>query len=84
MEYGSPLLPQNLEAIASNLTFSDGTDLIQLDTRPFPQDQVVGAQILQWSEDGEWLEVSLWDGHEGSYHRYRIRPNGSGEFEVLP
>ncbi|MBE2224539.1 MAG: hypothetical protein IAF02_23570 [Anaerolineae bacterium] len=62
----------------------DGTDLIQLDAQPFPLDQVVGVQILQWSEDGEWLEVSLWDGHEGSYHRYRIRPDGSGEFEILP
>ena len=62
----------------------NGTDLVQLGTRPFPQDQVVGAQILQWSEDGEWLEVSLWDGREGSNHRYRIRPDGSGEFEMLP
>lgn len=63
---------------------SDGTGLLQLDTRPFPQDQVVGAQILGWSEDGAWLDVSLWDGHEGGYHRYRLHTDGSGQFETLP
>lgn len=62
----------------------DGTELMQLDTRPFPLETVPGAQVLQWSEDGEWLEVSLWDGHENSLHRYRIRTDGSGEFEALP
>ena len=62
---------------------SDDTGLVQLDTQPFPQDQVLAVQIFQWSEDGEWLEVSLWDGHEGGYHGYRIRTDGSGEFEVL-
>jgi hypothetical protein len=63
---------------------ADGTEMMQLDVRPFPHEQVPGAQILKWSEDGEWLEVSLWDGHENGYHRYRIRTDGSGEFEALP
>lgn len=63
---------------------ADGTEMMQLDVRPFPQDQAPGAQILQWSKDGGWLEVSLWDGHENGYHRYQIRTDGSGEFEALP
>ncbi len=61
---------------------SDGTDLIQLDVQPFPQDQVVGAWIFQWSEDGAWLEVSLWNGRD--HIRYHLRSDGSGEFEALP
>jgi hypothetical protein len=63
---------------------ADGTDLIQLDTRPFPQDRVLTAQLLRWSQDLEWLEVSLWDGREGGYHGYRIRTDGSGAFSLLP
>ncbi len=62
---------------------SDGTDLVQLDTQPFPQHQSVGIQILRWSEDGKWLEVQVWDGREGGYHGYRIRSDGSGELETF-
>jgi hypothetical protein len=62
----------------------DATEIVQLDTQLFPQDFVVGARILEWSEDGEWLEVSLWDGNEEGYYRYRLRTDGSGEFELLP
>jgi hypothetical protein len=62
----------------------DGTGLLQLDTRPFPQEQVVATRILRWSEDGAWLDVSLWDGHEGGFHRYCLRTDGSGQFERLP
>jgi hypothetical protein len=62
----------------------DGAELLQLDTQPFPQEQVVGAHIVGWSEDGEWLEISLWDGRANGYHRYRLRTDGSGQFEVLP
>lgn len=62
----------------------DGTEIVQLDTQMFPQDFVVGARILEWSEDGEWLEVSLWDGNAEGHYRYRLRTDGSGEFEPLP
>ena len=63
---------------------ADGADLLQLDTQPFPQERVGGAHIEGWSEDGAWLEISLWDGHADGHHRYRLRADGSGQFEVLP
>ena len=63
---------------------TDGTELTQLDSRPFPLEQVPGIQILQWSADDTWLELSLWDGHADSIHRYRVRTDGSGEFQALP
>ena len=63
---------------------ADGADLLQLDTGPFPQEQVVGAHIAGWSADGAWLEISLWDGRAHGYHRYRLRTDGSGEFAALP
>lgn len=59
---------------------ADGTDLIQLDTQPFPQDQVVGAQIIEWSADGDWLRISLWDGNADGQHQYTLRADGSGLF----
>lgn len=62
---------------------SDGTDLIKLDTQPFPQAQA-GASILRWTEDGEWLAVSLWDGTANGWYGYRLRIDGSGAFETLP
>lgn len=58
-------------------------EAVQLDTQPLPQSRAVGGTILGWSEDGEWVEVSLWDGREGSYHLYQIRADGSGEFVAL-
>jgi len=60
------------------------TLLLRLDSQPFPQARVVGAGLLGWSEDGEWLDVSLWDGSEDGFHRYRLRTDGSGQFERLP
>lgn len=65
------------------LVRTDGTDLTQLDTRPFPH-QVVGARDFRWMEDSAWLEVSLWDGTGDGWHDYRIRTDGSGDYERLP
>ncbi|MCB9418439.1 MAG: hypothetical protein H6667_01430 [Ardenticatenaceae bacterium] len=62
----------------------DGTEMVQLDVRPFPFETVPGIQIIQWSADGTWLELTLWDGHENGYHHYQLRTDGSGEFEALP
>lgn len=63
------------------LALADG-EPIQLDTQPFPQERVVGAELLQWSEDGTWVEVSLWDGYAEGYHRYWLRADGSGEMRI--
>lgn len=57
---------------------------VQLDTQPLPQASVVGAQILGWSVDERWLDVSLWDGAADGYHRYRLSTDGRGDFETLP
>ena len=62
----------------------DGSELIRLDTKPFPQEQSLAAVIRRWSQDGAWLEISLWDGYEGGHHRYRLRTDGSGAYEALP
>lgn len=59
---------------------ADGSELIQLDTQPLPWGQIVGSQFHQWSADGAWVEVSLWDGREGGWHRYQLRTDGSGAF----
>lgn len=59
---------------------ADGRELIQLDTQPLPWGQIVGNQFHQWSTDGAWVEVSLWDGREGGWHRYQLQTDGSGEF----
>lgn len=56
----------------------------ELDTQPFPQAGVVGAQILGWSADGAWIDVSLWDGSAEGHFAYRLRTDGSGAFEALP
>lgn len=56
----------------------------ELDTQPFPQASVVGAQILSWSADAEWIDVSLWDGSAEGHFAYRLRTDGSGTFEALP
>ncbi len=56
----------------------------ELDTQPFPQTSVVGARILGWSADGEWVDVSLWDGSAEGHFAYRLRTDGSGTFEALP
>jgi len=61
---------------------ADEEKLVQLDIRPFPQTQVPGASISQWSADSAWLDVGLWDGSE--WYNYRLRTDGSGEFETLP
>lgn len=58
----------------------DGSDLAQLDTQALPG---VGITILQWSDDGQWLELSVWDGTEDGLHRYRLRGDGSGDYAVL-
>lgn len=77
--------PENdgLAAHLVALNLADGVP-IRLDTRPFPQDSVVGATIRGWSDDMDWLEVTLWDGHTDGYHDYRVRADGSGDFERLP
>jgi len=63
---------------------ADGSRLLRLDNQPFPQAQVLGASLLVWSEDGQGLDISLWDGTAGGLHRYRLRTDGSGQFEKLP
>ncbi len=77
--------PEN-DGLAAHLLVLDldTGEPIQLDTRQFPQDSVVGAKILGWSSDDVWLEVTLWDGHVAGYHGYRLRTDGSGVFERLP
>lgn len=61
----------------------DGTDMQRLDTQPFP-DEIVGAPIdLRWL-DNNWLALTLWDGTEGGYHPFRLKADGSGEYEPLP
>lgn len=62
------------------LVRADGSELIQLDTQPLPWGPIVGSQFHQWSTDGAWVEVSLWDGREEGWHRYQLRTDGSGEF----
>lgn len=61
----------------------DGSSLLQLDSGDLPAG-TAGVQIVRWSEDGEWLELSLWDGTENGWHPYRLRADGSGEYEALP
>lgn len=75
-----------LDGLAAHLFVVDLVDGVpmQLDTQPFPQASVVGAQILEWSDDGSWLEVSLWDGSADGHHRYRLSDDGQGAFELLP
>lgn len=65
------------------IDLADGTP-VQLDTQPLPQASVVGAQILGWSVDERWLDVSLWDGAADGYHRYRLSTDGHGDYETLP
>jgi len=62
---------------------ADGADPLQLDTQPYPE-QLDAPHIEGWSEDGAWLEISLWDGHADGHHRYRLRTDSSGDFEILP
>ena len=62
--------------------FADGSALQQLDTADLPEG-TAGAQITGWSEDGEWLELSLWDGTEGGWYPHHLRTDGSGEIEVM-
>jgi hypothetical protein len=62
---------------------SDGASLVQLDSSDLPPG-TAGAQVIGWSEDGDWLELSLWDGTEDGWHPYRLRTDGSGEYEAAP
>lgn len=62
---------------------SDGAILQQLDSRDLPPG-TAGVDIIGWTEDGEWLELSLWDGTEDGWHPYRLRTDGSGEYEAAP
>jgi hypothetical protein len=62
---------------------SNGASLVQLDSSDLPPG-TAGAQVIGWSEDGDWLELSLWDGTEDGWHPYRLRTDGSGEYEAAP
>lgn len=75
-----------LDGLAVNVFVIDLADgaPVRLDTQPLPQSSAVGAQIMGWSEDARWLEVSLWDGRADGYHRYRLSTDGRGDFEPLP
>jgi hypothetical protein len=59
----------------------DGTDFQELSSQGFTP-EIVGASIVGWSDDGAWLEISLWDGTEGGWHSYQLRTDGSGDFEA--
>jgi hypothetical protein len=59
----------------------DGTDLQELSTQSFPA-EIVSGTVIAWSDDGEWLELSLWDGTENGWHPYRLRTDGSGDYEA--
>jgi hypothetical protein len=59
----------------------DGSDLQELSTQDFPPEIVAGS-VIAWSDDGEWLELSLWDGTENGWHTYLLRTDGSGEYEA--
>lgn len=56
---------------------SDGSGMQRLDPASSGYN-VVGITIKGWSVDGQWVEVSLWDGSEGGYHALRVRADGSG------
>jgi hypothetical protein len=60
---------------------TDGSDLQELSSQPLPP-EIVGGGVEGWSDDGEWLELSLWDGTEDGWHPYRLRTDGSGEYEA--
>lgn len=62
---------------------SDGTDMQRLDSQAFPE-FAIGAPInLRWIDDG-WISLTLWDGTDGGYHPFRLKADGSGEYEPLP
>ncbi|GAB4475426.1 MAG: hypothetical protein Kow00124_16400 [Anaerolineae bacterium] len=56
---------------------ADGTRFERLDTTGLPE-FAVGAQGLRWTEDGVWLELSLWDGRADGWYVYCLRADGSG------
>lgn len=62
---------------------ADGSDLRRLDTQPLPE-PTVGVNVAGWSTDGEWIDLSLWDGTEDGWHPARLRADGSGDYEFLP
>ena len=61
----------------------DGTDMQRLDTQGLPE-STVSVNVLGWSADGEWVNLSVWDGTEDGWHPVRLRADGSGEYEFLP
>ncbi len=61
---------------------ADGARFERLDTAGLP-DFAVGAQGLRWTENGAWLELSLWDGGTDTWHACCLRADGSGLY-VLP
>lgn len=62
---------------------ADGSGMLHLSPRGLPNG-IVGAAIVSWSEDDQWLELSLWDGTENGWHPYRLAADGSGVFARLP
>jgi Tol biopolymer transport system component len=61
----------------------DGSGLQKLNTRPLSV-VAVGATEPIWSDDGAWVQVTVWDGTTGGYHPIRIKADGSGENVRLP
>ncbi len=60
----------------------DGSGLQQLDPQPFPAYAVGAPGDLRWLDD-EWLAFSLWDGTENGWHPFRLKTDGSGQYEAL-
>jgi hypothetical protein len=61
----------------------NGTDLLRLDAAGLGP-STVGAAMPCWSPDGEWIELSLWDGTAEGWRWRRIKTDGSGVYEPLP
>jgi len=61
----------------------DGSDKQRIDTQPFPE-STVGINVVRWSADGDWIDLSLWDGTEDGWHAIRLKADGSGQYEIPP
>lgn len=59
---------------------SDGTGFQRLDTQGLPHLHVTD---IMWSDDGEWVFISIWGGEAGIHYVYRLKADGSGDYEPM-